>query len=72
MGIFGNKPKVADVHPALLFDQELSRIISAARARHVDLRTISNTLAKYADAIRKTAAVTWSPTKMYNSGNLKC
>jgi hypothetical protein len=66
---FKSKPKTPDVHPTTLFRQELSRILSAARSRHVGQKTLADILQANADVLKRQAAINWQPAKMH-SGNL--
>jgi hypothetical protein len=60
-----NRAKAPDIHPQDAFIAELDRVIAAAKARHVGLRTISEVLQKRADTLRVQDAVTYAPRKVH-------
>jgi hypothetical protein len=66
---FGNKPKVADVHPAHIFADDLERVIRAAKSRHVHANVIASKLEEHAQAVRRIAAMSYEPRRMH-SGNI--
>jgi hypothetical protein len=68
MNIFW-KTKTPDVNPVKLFADELTRVVTAAKARHVHASVIARELELHAEVIRSNAAVNYSPTRIY-SGNL--
>jgi hypothetical protein len=63
------KDKAKDIHPYDAFVADLARVVSAAKARGVGLRAISDTLLEHGQSLTIQAAVCWQPTRIY-SGNL--
>jgi hypothetical protein len=63
------KPLTKDVHPRTAWIAELDKIICAGKARHLNLRVMADDLRERGDALARTAAITWQPTRIY-SGNL--